>query len=171
MNRKTSKENIEKLIAKIRKKIPEVTLRTSLIVGFPGETKKNFEELYNFVEKIKFDKLGVFKYSKEEGTPASLMPNQVHYKTKQSRLNEVMNLQKEISRQRLEENIGKTMEVLIENESFDGKYLVGRTSKDVPQEDGIVYIKKNDKNETTLNKFIKCKIIDVSEYDLIAEIL
>ena len=171
MNRKTSKENIEKLIAKIRKEIPEVILRTSLIVGFPGETSKDFDQLYNFVKKIKFDKLGVFKYSKEENTPASLMPNQIHYKTKQSRLNRIMNLQKEISRQSLEENIGKTMEVLIENESFDGKYLVGRTSMDVPEEDGIVYIKKNNKNENSLNKFIKCKIINVSDYDLIAESL
>lgn len=169
MNRKTSKEDIENLISKIRNEIPEVVLRTSLIVGFPGETKEDFDELYNFVENTKFDKLGVFKYSKEENTPAAIMPDQVHHKTKESRENKIMSLQKEISRENLEKNIGNTMEVLIENTSFDGKYLIGRTEKDVPEEDGIVYIKKNAQNENTVNKFIKCKIIDVSNYDLIAE--
>lgn len=169
MNRKTSKEDIENLISKIRNEIPEVVLRTSLIVGFPGETKEDFDELYNFVENVKFDKLGVFKYSKEENTPAAVMPHQVHHKTKESRENRIMSLQKEISKENLEKNIGNTMEVLIENTSFDGKYLIGRTAKDVPEEDGIVYIKKNAQNENTVNKFIKCKIIDVSNYDLIAE--
>ena len=169
MNRKTSKENIEKLITKIRKEIPDAILRTSLIVGFPGENKEDFEELYEFVKKTKFDKLGVFSYSKEEGTPASKMQNQIHYKTKQSRLNKIMSLQQEISREKLENNIGKTIEVLVENMSFDEKYLIGRTKNDVPEEDGIVFIKKNKDNENKLNKFIKCKVIDVSNYDLIAE--
>ena len=171
MNRKTSKENIINLINKIRKEIPDVTLRTSLIVGFPGENEKDFEELYEFVNKAKFDKLGVFKYSKEENTPAAIMPNQIHHMTKESRYRKIMSLQKEISKAKLEENIGKEMIVLIENVSFDGKYLIGRTSKDVPEEDGIVYIKRNEKNENLLNQFIWCKIVDVSDYDLIAEVL
>lgn len=169
MNRKTSKENIENLIEKIRKQIPEVVLRTSLIVGFPGENEKDFEELYEFVQKTKFDKLGVFKYSKEEGTPASNMPDQIHYKTKQARERKIMSLQKEISKEILQKNINKEMDVLIENQSFDGKFLIGRTVNDVPEEDGVVYIKTNDKN--MINKFVKCKITDVSNYDLIAEII
>lgn len=169
MNRKTSKENIENLIEKIRKQIPEVVLRTSLIVGFPGENEKDFEELYEFVQKTKFDKLGVFKYSKEEGTPASNMPDQIHYKTKQARERKIMSLQKKISKEILQKNINKEMDVLVENQSFDGKFLIGRTANDVPEEDGVVYIKTNDKN--MINKFVKCKITDVSNYDLIAEII
>ena len=169
MNRKTSKEDIVELIDKIRKQIPDVVLRTSLIVGFPGESQEEFDELYEFVKKTNFDKLGVFKYSKEENTPAAKMPNQIHHMTKESRLRKIMGLQKEVSRAKLEENIGKEMLVLVENLSFDGKYLIGRTSKDVPEEDGIVYIKRNQKNENLLNQFIWCKIVDVSDYDLIAE--
>ena len=142
MNRKTSKENIEKLISKIRKEIPNVTLRTSLIVGFPGETKEQFEELYDFVEKTKFDKLGVFEYSKEDGTPAATMPNQVHHMTKKSRFNKIMILQQEISREKMKAKIGTEQEVLIENKSFDRKYYIGRTKSDVPDIDGVVYIKK-----------------------------
>ena len=171
MNRKTSKEKIEKLIKKIRKEIPDVILRTSLIVGFPGETQSDFDELYRFVQKTKFDKLGVFGYSKEEGTPASKMQNQIHYKTKQARLNKIMSLQQEISKEKLEQNIGNTIEVLVENISFDGKYLVGRTKNDVPEEDGIVFIKKTQENEDKINKYIKCKVVNVSNYDLIADSL
>ena len=169
MNRKTSKEHIESLIQKIRKEIPEVILRTSLIVGFPGETKEDFDELYNFVKTVKFDKLGVFEYSKEEGTPASLMPDQVHHMTKKSRYNKIMSIQQEVSREDLEKNIGKQMDVLIENMSFDKKYLVGRTKNDVPEIDGIVYIKKTKENEDAINQFIKVRIVDVDNYDLIGE--
>ena len=171
MNRKTSKEKIENLIEKIKKQIPEVTLRTSLIVGFPGETKEDFEELYEFVKKTKFDKLGVFSYSKEEGTPAASMPNQIHYQTKEVRKRRIMTLQKDISRVKLEENLGKTLTILVEATSFDGKYLIGRTAKDVPEEDGVVYIPKNEKNEKAMNQFIKAKIMEVSDYDLMAETL
>ena len=170
MNRKTSKQNIVNLINKIRNEIPDVILRTSLIVGFPGETEKDFEELYDFVKETKFDKLGVFKYSKEENTPASKMPNQIHHMTKSARYKKIMSEQRKISKEKLEANIGKDMEVLIENVSFDGKYLVGRTKNDVPEEDGIVYIKRTDKNENLLNQFIWCKIVDVSDYDLIAKV-
>ena len=172
MNRKTSKENIIKILEKIRNKIPNVTLRTILIVGFPGETKENFEELLEFVKNTKFDKLGTFMYSKEEGTPAAKLPNQIHGNTKKARYNKIMEAQQEISKQILEEKIGKTYKILIEDISFDKKYLIGRTMQDVPEEDGLVYIKK-DKNlneNEVLNSFINCKIIDVSNYDLIGEI-
>ena len=172
MNRKTSKENIIKILEKIRNKIPNVTLRTSLIVGFPGETKENFEELLEFVKNTKFDKLGTFMYSKEEGTPAAKLPNQIHGNTKKARYNKIMEAQQEISKQILEGKIGKTYKILVEDISFDKKYLIGRTMQDVPEEDGLVYIKK-DKNfneNEVLNNFVNCKIIDVSNYDLIGEI-
>ena len=169
MNRKTTKTKIQNLIKKIRSNIPEAVLRTSLIVGFPGETEENFNELLEFVEKTKFDKLGVFKYSKEENTLASKMPNQVHYKTKEFRRNKIMNIQKEISKEKLQKYINKNVEVLVEGISFDKKYLCGRTKNDVPEEDGIVYIKKNEKNEEKINEFINCKIIEAKEYDLIAQ--
>ena len=166
MNRKTSKETIEKLISKIRKEIPDVTLRTSLIVGFPGETKEQFEELYDFVEKTKFDKLGVFEYSKEEGTPAATMSNQIHHMTKKSRYNKIMKLQQDISREKMKAKIGTEQEVLIEGKSFDKKYFIGRTKSDVPDIDGVIYIKNKD---LKINEFVNCKITDFKEYDLVGE--
>ena len=174
MNRKTSKENIEKLLRKIKKEIPDATLRTSLIVGFPGETEKDFEELQEFVSQAKFDKMGAFTYSKEEGTPAAKMKNQIHGNTKNSRYNKIMQIQQEISREQLSEKIGQEFETIIENISFDKKYLIGRTSQDAPDIDGVVYIKHNDNKQDPaeyLNKFVKCKVIDIKDYDLIAEIV
>ena len=173
MNRKTNKKQINELISKIRNKIPDVTLRTSLIVGFPGETKEEFNELLDFVKTAKFDKLGVFKYSKEDGTPAARLPEQIHGNTKTSRYNKIMKEQQEISRENLEKKIGQKYEVLIENISFDGKYYIGRTIENVPDIDGLVYIKNKDKlNEKNLiNKFVNCKIINVNSYDLIGEII
>lgn len=170
MNRKTSKEDIINLINKIREKIPEVTLRTSLIVGFPGETKEDFQELYDFVEETKFDKLGTFMYSKEEGTPAERLPEQIHGNTKKSRYDKIMSKQQQISKTLQEKKLGKRYKVLIENISFDGKYLVGRTMQDVPDIDGLVYIKNNGTAQKVLNKFINCDIIDISNYDLIAKV-
>lgn len=167
MNRKTSKETIEKLISKIRKEIPDVTLRTSLIVGFPGETKEQFEELYDFVEKTKFDKLGVFEYSKEEGTPAATMSNQIHHMTKKTRYNKIMKLQQDISREKMKAKIGTEQEVLIEGKSFDKKYFIGRTKSDVPDIDGVIYIK--DRN-LEMNSFIKCRVTDYKDYDLVGRI-
>ena len=173
MNRKTSKEKIENLLEKIRNKIPNVTLRTSLIVGFPGETEEQFGELLEFVKKAKFDKLGTFMYSKEEGTPAAKLPEQIHGNTKKARYNKIMKAQKQISLEKQENKIGKTYKVLVEDISFDGKYFVGRTMQDVPEEDGLVYIKdaQNYKQEDILNHFIECQIEEVSEYDLIGKIV
>ena len=172
MNRRTSKEQITTLIKKIREKIPDVTLRTSLIVGFPGETKEDFEDLENFVKETRFDKLGVFPYSKEEGTPAEKLPNQIHGNTKKKRYNKIMSLQQEISKEKQEKFLGKKVEILVEDISFDNKYYVGRTISNVPDIDGLVYIKNNRKlrPEEVLNNFIKGRIIDVSDYDLIAEL-
>ncbi len=173
MNRRTSKEQIEKLLEDIRKKIPNVILRTSLIVGFPGETKENFEELKQFVKKTKFDKLGTFMYSKEDGTPAEKLPNQIHGNTKKARYRQIMEIQQEISKHLQEQKIGNHYKVLIENMSFDGKYYIGRTMQDVPEIDGMVYIKNTTKQkpEEIVNHFINCKIVEVSNYDMIAEII
>lgn len=172
MNRKTTKEQIEELIEKIREEIPDVTLRTSLIVGFPGETKKDFEELLTFVKKAKFDKLGTFMYSKEDATPAARLPEQIHGNTKKARYNKIMKLQQIISKDNLEKKMYSECQVLVEDISFDGKYFIGRTMQDVPQMDGVVYIKaENFKNENIIGNFIKCKIVDVSNYDLMAQML
>lgn len=171
MNRKTNKKQIEGLINKIREKIPNVTLRTSLIVGFPGETKENFEELKEFVKKARFDKLGTFMYSKEDGTPAEKLPNQIHGNTKKARYNEIMKIQQEISKNIQENKIGKEYEILIEDISFDEQYYIGRTMQDVPDIDGVVYIQVDDKSKIkeNLNNFVRCQITDVSNYDLIAK--
>ena len=173
MNRRTNKEDIMNIIQKIRKQIPNVTLRTSLIVGFPGETKEDFEELLEFVKTTKFDKLGTFIYSKEEGTPAAKLPDQIHGNTKKSRYNKIMQAQSKISLENLENKIGNTYKVLVEDISFDKKYFIARTMQDVPEEDGIVYIKNdgNHKIDEILNNFIECKIESVSNYDLIGKIV
>ena len=172
MNRRTSKEDIKEIIEKIRKEIPDVTLRTSLIVGFPGETDKDFEELLLFVKNTKFDRLGTFMYSKEEGTPAARLPEQIHGNTKKSRYNKIMKVQSQISLENLEKKIGKKYRVLIEDMSFDKNYFIGRTMQDIPEEDGLVYIKNDGtiNEKDALNQFVNCKIIDVSNYDLIGEI-
>ncbi len=169
MNRKSDSKSIRKVIQKIREEIPNVILRTSLIVGFPGETEEDFFNLYEFVNEIKFEKLGVFKYSKEDGTPAAKMKEQIHYKTKQKRLDKIMSLEQKISKIKLEEKIGNTYEVLIDNIVADGKYLVGRSYMDIPNEDGVIFIKDNKK--TKIGDFVNCKIIDVREYDLVGEII
>lgn len=170
MNRRTNKKQIENLLEKLRKEIPDVTLRTSLIVGFPGETQKDFEELSEFVRIAKFDKLGAFMYSKEEGTPAAKLPEQIHGNTKKSRYNKIMEIQQKISNENLKNKIGQEFEVLIEDISFDGKYLIGRTKQDVPDIDGIVYVKNLDKT-SLINKFVRVHITDVKNYDLIGKII
>ena len=169
MNRRTNKNQIEELIQKLRKEIPNVILRTSLIVGFPGETNQDFEELYEFVQKTKFDKLGTFMYSKEDGTPAEKLLNQINSKTKQIRYNKIMEEQQKISNENLKKKIGQKCEVLIENISFDEKYLIGRTKQDVPDIDGIIYIKNNE-NKNLINQIVNCIVTDVNDYDLIGEI-
>ena len=172
MNRKTSKENITNIIKKIRNKIPNVVLRTSLIVGFPGETNSNFEELLEFVKQTKFDRLGAFTYSKEEGTPSAKFENQIHGNTKKSRYNKVMKEQQKIVNEKLKNKVGKEEKVLIEDISFDKKYFIGRTMQDAPDIDGLIYIKnESHKNEEILDKFIKCKIVEISGYDMIGQLI
>ena len=171
MNRKTSKQQIENLIKNIREKIPNVVLRTSLIVGFPGETKDDFIELQDFIKKANFDRLGTFMYSKEDGTPAEKLPNQIHGNTKKSRYNKIMKIQNEISKQIMKKRIGTKCDVLIEDVSFDRKYYIGRTIQDAPDIDGIIYI-KNIGNKNLLDQIITCEIEDISgEYDLVGKII
>ena len=167
MNRQSDGKSIRRLIQKLRKEIPEVVIRTTVMVGFPGETKEDFEELYDFLKEAKFDKLGCFSYSKEDGTPAARIKEQIHPMTKKSRYNKIMALQQQISKENLERQIDREVEVLVEDKSFDGKTYIGRTYMDVPEIDGIVYLKSN--NNLQSGDFTKAKIIDVSSYDLIAE--
>ena len=169
MNRKSDSASIEKVINKIRKEIPGVILRTTMIVGFPGEDEDDFFKLYEFVNDAKFEKLGVFKYSKEDGTPAAKIKKQVHPKTKQSRLNKIMSLEQKISKIKLEEKIGNEYEVLVDGFTPDGKYIIARSYMDIPNEDGVVFI-KNDGN-TKIGQFKKCIITDVKEYDLIGKLI
>ncbi len=169
MNRKSDSKSIKRVIEKIRTKIPNVILRTTMIVGFPGETEEDFFELYEFVNSAKFEKLGVFKYSKEDGTPAAKIKEQVHYKTKQSRLDKIMTLENMISKIKLEEKIGNEYEAIIDGFSNDNKYICARSYMDIPNEDGTIFIKNNGKVKP--GDFIKCKITSVKEYDLIAEII
>ena len=169
MNRKSDSKSIENVIEKIRKNIPDVILRTTMIVGFPGETEDDFFKLYEFVNSAKFEKLGVFKYSKEDGTPAAKIKNQVHYKTKQSRLDKIMTLEKQISKIKLEEKIGNEYKAIVDGFSKDNKYICARSYMDIPNEDGTIFIKNNKKVKS--GDFIKCKIISVRDYDLIGEII
>ena len=168
MKRKTSKQNIEDVITKIRTNISNVQIRTTVMVGFPGETQADFEELYEFVKKTKFDNLGAFTYSKEEGTPAARLKDQVHPMTKKARYNKVMKLQQQVSKDNLLNLVGKEEKVLIEGITFDEKYYVGRTSYQVPDIDGITYIKSD--KELTIGDFVNCTIAKSKEYDLIAKI-
>lgn len=170
MNRKCTGESIRKVISKLRKEIPNVVIRTTVMVGFPGETNEDFEELYNFIKETKFDKLGAFTYSKEDGTPASRLKEQIHPMTKKSRYNKIMKLQKEISKQNEQKLIGRELEILIEDISLDRKYYIGRSYMDVPDIDGVAYVKNNNTKEDLTGKYIKAKVVEVKDYDIIANI-
>lgn len=168
MNRKCTGESIKKVIEKLRKEIPNVIIRTTVMVGFPGETNEDFEELYDFIKETKFDKLGAFSYSKEDGTPASRLKEQIHPMTKKARYNKIMKLQQEISKQNEQKLTGRELEILIEDMSFDKKYYVGRSYMDVPEIDGVAYIKNNtDKN--LIGQYIKAKVVEVKDYDVICQ--
>ena len=168
MNRRTTGKQIEELIKKIKTNIPDAILRTSLIVGFPGETEEEFNELYNFVKKGYFNKLGVFMYSKEDGTPAARLKEQIHHNTKKKRYNQIMSIAKDISKKKLEENRNKKLQVLIEAKTFDNKFYIGRSYMDIPDTDGIVIIENS--IDSLIGKFIECRIKHIRNYDLIAEI-
>ena len=182
MARKTNQAELRERIAKLRKEIPDITLRTTLITGFPGETEEDFKELYNFVDEMEFDRLGVFTYSAEEGTPAADMDGQVDEEVKTARRNEIMELQQEISAEKAEGRIGKVYEVLVEGtvpvdsvngEAFasimevneDGKKVyIGRTYMDAPDVDGQVFFESD--YEIMSGELVEVEIIASDEYDL-----
>ena len=200
MNRKTTKNSIINLIEKLRKEIPNVIIRSTLMVGFPGETDEDFKELCDFVKWAKFDKLGCFSYSKEEGTAAAKMQEQVKTNIKKSRYNEIMSIQQKVSNENLKNKIGKAYKILIEdafvaenkvkenknnnnssnndknnnsNNNSNGQLVfVGRTYMDVPEIDGNVYVTADEKdlNKVEINNFVNCKITGVKGYDLIAKV-
>lgn len=165
MGRRSSREKIIRLIEKLRKRIPDIVLRTTLIVGFPGETKRDFNDLYDFVSQVKFNRLGVFAYSREEDTPAYDMPNQIEEAVKQERLEKIMLLQKDISLKYNKSLIGHTLKVLVEGVSDNGYF--GRSFMDAPEIDGKVYF-KSDKNIIP-GDFCHVTIKKAYEYDLVGE--
>jgi len=166
MGRKITQEEIIALIDKIRKNIPGVCLRTSLIVGFPSETEKEFEQLRRFVAEIKFERLGVFVYSREEGTPAYNFKGQIRRSLKEERFDIIMSEQQKIALSVNARFLGKIISVLIE-EKQDGVYL-GRSEYDAPEVDGLVYLKSE--KELKEGEFVKAKITDTFEYDLAGEV-
>jgi ribosomal protein S12 methylthiotransferase len=168
MNRDSNSESIEKLITKIRKEIPDVILRTTMMVGFPGETEDDFFELYEFINRAKFEKMGAFKYSKEDGTPAFKIKEQVHPKTKEARLNKLMKLEQKIAEIKLEEKIGNTYNSLVEDITPDSKYYIARSYMDIPDEDGVIFIENTKSIE--IGTFVDCIITAVKDYDLIAKL-
>lgn len=170
MNRKSNQKSIKEVIRKIKTQIPDAIIRTTIIVGFPEETEKEYNELYEFIKETKFDKLGAFEYSKEEGTTAEKLQNHVHHKTKRSRYNKIMSLQKNIAEEQSKKHIGRTLKALIESKTSDGKYYISRTYIDSPDVDSITYIKNENIEADLVGTFVECKIIEANEYDYIAEI-
>lgn len=167
MARRTKKEDLLSLLRTLRNEIPDLVLRTSLIVGFPGETDEEFKELYDFVDEIEFDKLGVFTYSKEEGTAAALMKGQIRKDVKERRRNLIMERQQEVSRRILERKVGKTYEVLVEGMGEDGYY--GRSFEMAPEVDGMIIIKTQ--KDLMVGSFVDVKIIEALEYDLVGVLI
>ncbi len=163
MMRRSSGSQIRDIIGKLRDSIPEIAIRTSVIVGFPGETENDFNQMLEFVRETEFDRLGVFTYSREEGTPASKLPDQVPYKVKRSRQSGIMKVQREISKKLNERFIGKTLDVLIEGRIGPNKYF-GRTYRDAPEIDGIVYVKS--RRELNSGNIESVRITRASQYDL-----
>ena len=166
MNRHTDKKSIINLINKLKEEIPGIVIRTTFIVGFPGETESDYKELLQFVKDMKLDKIGVFTYSKEESTPAYSMEGHVSDDIKEERLKGIMELQEKISQGLLESNIDKVYKAIIDE--VHDEYIVARTYKDTPEIDGVVYI--NGKYDVEIGDFINVRITDVMEHDMIGEI-
>ncbi|MGM0395540.1 MAG: 30S ribosomal protein S12 methylthiotransferase RimO [Bacillota bacterium] len=164
MNRKTTREDIQNTIEKLRNKIPDIVIRTTFIVGFPGETEKDFQDLYDFISTVRFDKLGVFTYSKEENTPADKMPGQIEEDVKEERRDKLMELQRSISEKLMSKKIGKKYEVLVEEQAEDGLYI-GRSYMDSPEIDGVIYFKSGKNLE--IGDIVKVRVTEYLEYDLL----
>ncbi len=168
MGRRTTRAQLEEIIGKLRKEIPDIALRTTLITGFPGETQEDHEELMTFVDEMEFDRLGVFTYSQEEDTPAAAMEDQIDEEVKKDRQEELMELQQEVSLDKNEEKIGRTMLAMVEGYLSDENVYVARTYADAPGIDGYLFI---DTAETLMSgDFAKVKITGALEYDLTGEL-
>lgn len=168
MGRRTTKQQLKDIVGELRKNIPDIMLRTTLITGFPGETAEDHEELMEFVNEMEFERLGVFTYSPEENTPAALMENQIEEEVKENRKEELMELQQEISLDNGEKLIGKTLTVMVEGKVADENAYVGRTYGDAPGIDGYIFI--NTDEMLMSGDFVRVKVTGALEYDLIGEI-
>ncbi len=168
MARRTRQSEIRETIKKLRDKIPDIVLRTTFITGFPGEDESDFADLVDFVSEIEFDRLGVFTYSEEEGTPAATFEDQIDEDIKVYRRDEIMLLQQDISKNKLSKMVGKTLKVVIEGKLADEDVYVGRTYMDIPDVDGCIFI-NSDFNHIS-GDFVEVLVTDSSEYDLIGEI-
>ena len=168
MGRRTNKADLLAIIAKLRKEIPDIALRTSLIAGFPGETQNAHEEMLDFVDEVEFDRLGVFAYSAEEDTPAFSFPDQIDEEVKNNWRDEIMELQQEVSMDKSQDRIGLTYKVMIEGRVADENAYVGRTYMDAPNVDGYIFV--NTDEELMTGDFVPVKVTGALEYDLIGEI-
>ena len=168
MGRRTDQAELRAIIGKLREKIPDICLRTTLISGFPGETQEDFEELYRFVNEMEFDRLGVFPYSQEEDTPAATMEDQVPQEVKEFRRDELMELQQAIAFDKAEDMVGRILTVMIEGKVADEETYVARTYRDAPNVDGYLFV--NTSANLMTGDFVKVLVTDSNEYDLIGEI-
>lgn len=176
MRRGTTPESIRHLIHKLRRRIPDLALRTTFIVGYPGETEEEFQELLNLMEEARFERLGIFTYSPEEGSAAARLPGQIPERIKQKRFEKAMLLQQKISKENNSRFIEQTLEVLVESRAEDGRDLfMGRTYMDAPEVDGAVYFvagnKRADRFDLKPGEFVQVKIHETREYDLMGQIL
>lgn len=170
MRRGTTHASTERVLGRLRERIPDLAIRTTFIVGYPGETEAEFQELLNFMEKMRFERLGVFVYSQEEGSPAAAIPEQIPQTVKEKRLQEAMLLQQKISRQNNERLLGKVLEVLVEGYQEETKMWTGRTYMDAPEVDGSVFIRRGLTRERLVpGQFVRVRVKDTLEYDLIGE--
>ena len=169
MGRRTSKAQLVEIIEKLRKEIPDISLRTTLITGFPGETQEQHEELKDFVDEMEFDRRGVFTYSPEEDTPAATMTEQIPEEVKEDRQAELMELQQEIAFDLAEDMVGREVLVMIEGKVADENAYVGRTYKDAPNVDGLIFI--NTDEELMSGDFARVRVTGALEYDLIGELI
>lgn len=168
MNRRTNQAELREMIGKLRREIPDIALRTTLISGFPGETQEDHEELCRFVDEMEFERLGVFAYSLEEDTPAASFPDQVPQEVKEGRRDEIMELQQEIAFEACEAMVGRELEVLIEGKVADENAYVGRTYMDAPGVDGMIFV--NTGLELMTGDFVRVRVTGALEYDLIGEV-
>lgn len=169
MGRRTNNAELRNIISKLRKEIPDICLRTTLITGFPGETEEDHQILLDFIDEMEFDRLGVFTYSPEEDTKAASLDNQVDEEVKLCRKDEIMELQQEISMDKSERLVGKEIEVIIEGKASNEDVYVGRSYMDAPSVDGYVFI--NSEEELMSGDFAKVRIVKAMEYDLIGDLI